>query len=110
MPVNNNETSDKSRPRPRWVRSLDLAEVYANEIHFMWSLDDVRIRVGQLINSPETPNPGEDFVVAVEERAAITFSWRAAKLLHNQLASVIEKYEAVNGPIKTDLVLPKGDN
>jgi hypothetical protein len=57
--------SDKgiSPPYPvlRWIKSPDgICEVYANAVHVTWTQDDVRIRLGQLVNDPETPNPGTD--------------------------------------------------
>lgn len=100
---------DVEQPRPpaQWIKSPHgVCEVYANEVHLMWSLDDVRIRVGQLINSPETPNPGKNFLAAVEERAAITFSWRAAKAIRDKLTSAIENYEKTNGEIDLNVKLP----
>jgi hypothetical protein len=41
-----------------------------------------------------------------EERAAITFPWRHAKLLRDQLTTIIEAFEKANGPIKLDPKLP----
>ena len=90
-----------------WIKSPDgIFEIYANMSHMVWSLDDVRIRLGQIIDSPETPNPGPDFKAVTEERAAVTFTWRAAVLLRDQLSRLIESYEATNGPIKVDVKLP----
>jgi len=89
-----------------WIKSPGgVIEVYANTSHILWSLDDVRIRLGQLIDSPATPNAGPDFSVAAEERVAVTFTWRNAALLRNQLSALIEAYEKVNGPIKIDVTL-----
>jgi hypothetical protein len=108
-------TDDKTEagktPLPHmWIKSAEgVAEVYANEVNLMWTLEDVRVRVGQLINSPETSNPLV-FTPVVEERAAVTFPWRSAKLFNMQLAKLIERYESANGPIKTDLKLPSGEN
>lgn len=91
----------------RWIKSPNgVCEVYANLSHLMWSLDDVRIRLGQLIDSPETPNPGEGFIAAAEERAAVTISWRGAKIIRDQLTTLIENFENTNGPINVDVKLP----
>ncbi|MHB8391994.1 MAG: hypothetical protein ACYDBH_20860, partial [Acidobacteriaceae bacterium] len=70
------------------------------------SLDDVRIRLAQVVDSPVNPNPGAEFRGAIEERAAVTFSWRNAKLLRDQLAVIVAAYEKANGEIKVDTVLP----
>ena len=90
-----------------WIKSpAGVLEVYANSIHITWSLDDVRIRLGQVVDNPETPNPGEGFKGAIEERAAVTFSWRAAKVAINELARAIQHYEKVNGEIQVGVQLP----
>jgi hypothetical protein len=94
-------------PKLKWFKAPEgVYDVYANATHVTWSVDDVRIRLGQIVDSPATPNPGPDFVGAVEERAAVTFSWRSAKLMRDQLTAAIGHYEEVNGPIKVDLKLP----
>lgn len=90
-----------------WVKSPNgVMEIYANMSHMVWSLDDVRIRLGQIIESRETPNPGPGFKAVAEERAAVTFTWRAAVLLRDHLTALINAYEETNGPIKTDVKLP----
>jgi hypothetical protein len=98
-----------SPPAPvlKWYKSPEgICEVYANAAHVTWTQDDVRIRLGQLVDDPETPNPGPEFRGANEERAAITFPWRHAKLLRDQLTTVIDAFEKANGPIKIDVKLP----
>jgi len=104
-------TDETKKPIP-WVKSpKGVFEVYANMTHLVWSLDDVRVRLGQIIDSPETPNPGSDFRAVSEERAAVTFSWRGAKFFRNQLSTLIANYEKVNGDIKLDVTLaPSSDD
>jgi hypothetical protein len=102
---------DAEQPRPpiAWVESSDgILEVYANMAHITWSLDDVRIRLAQLVTSPETRNPGPKYIGVAEERAAVTLTWRNAKIFRNQLIDVIENFEKTNGEIKVDLKLPPG--
>ena len=90
-----------------WVRSSQgIVEIYANNMHITWSKDDMRIRLSQVITDPGTPNPGEESRGIYEERAAVTFTWRGAKILRDQLTRAIAGYEAVNGEIKTDIMLP----
>jgi hypothetical protein len=90
-----------------WVAPEEgVYDVYANTAHLTWSLDDVRVRFAQLVNSPDTPNPGADFSSVAEERVAVTFSWRNAVIFRNGLSKLIEAYEKVNGPIKLDIKLP----
>jgi hypothetical protein len=93
-----------------WIKSPDgIIEIYANMMHATWTLDDLRIRIGQVIDSPETPNPGKEFKGVVQETAAVTFGWRNAKLLRDQLSEVIELYEKVNGEINIEIILPSGE-
>jgi hypothetical protein len=90
-----------------WIKPAQGAiEIYANNIHITWTLDDVRVRLAQLVTSPKTPNPGVGYLGANEERAAVTFTWRNAKLLRDQLAQVIQRYEETNGEIKVNVKLP----
>jgi hypothetical protein len=103
---------NKKKPMP-WVKSPDgVIDIYANEAHITWTLDDVRVRLAQVIDSPETPNPGDAFLGVIEERAAVTFSWRTAKLLRDGLSRIIAGYEAINGEIKTNptLAQPKTES
>jgi hypothetical protein len=103
----NDSNTDQPKKQMQWIESADgVFEVYANLMHITWSVDDVRIRLAQMVNSPETPNPGEGFQGVAQERAAVTFSWRGAKILRDELISAIENFEATNGPINVDIRLP----
>jgi hypothetical protein len=94
------------KPKVKWVKSpLGVAEFYVNASVVMWSLDDVRFRMGQLVNA-EDNTPDEDFKAVAQERAAVTMSWRNAKLLRNQLEQLIKLYEDANGEINVDVKLP----
>lgn len=98
--------SDDKKPKAKWVKSpLGVAEYYINTSLVMWSLDDVRFRLGQLINAEEN-SLDEDFKAIAQERAAVTMSWRNAKVLRNQLAQLIKLYEDANGEINVDIKLP----
>jgi hypothetical protein len=103
-------SEDKPRPPVRWVESPDgIFEVYANTAHITWSLDDIRVRLAQLVTSPETRDPGgEKYVGVAEERAAVTLSWRNAKIFRNNLSAAIDNFEKTNGEIKLDVKLPPG--
>ncbi len=92
----------------QWVPAPEgVKEIYANLTTIQWSLDDVRVRLAQMVNSPETPNPGGNLVAIAQERAAVTVSWRGAKIFATNLQKAIESYERVNGEIVVDLTLPK---
>ena len=98
--------NEESKPTIHWVRSPSgMPEYYANMVHLMWSLDDVRFRLGQLVESPETIDPGPNFKAVSQENVAVTISWRNAKLLRDQLTNLVEAYEKANGQIKTDVKL-----
>lgn len=101
-----NEGTSQQSPLP-WVKSPNgVFNVYANSVHITWSVDDLRLRLGQVVDAPGTPNPGKDFRGAIEERAAVTISWRMAKALRDQLTAAIGNYEKTNGTIKIDAKLP----
>lgn len=93
---------------PEWIRpdDRDFFELYANMMHIMWTLDDVTVRIGQLVPDPETASRKPPFKPVVEETGAVTFPWRGAKMLRDQLTKVIESYEKVNGEIKLEVKLP----
>jgi hypothetical protein len=99
--------SEDSKAVMPWIKiPTGIAEIYSNRMHATWSVDDVRIRLGQVVDSPKTPNPGVGFSGVIEERGAVTFSWRNAKLLRDQLTAIIDSYENVNGEINVNLELP----
>jgi hypothetical protein len=94
-------------PQLPWIKSPSgVFEMYANSIHLTWSVDDVRIRLAQVVDNPATPDPGATFRGAIQERGAVTFSWRMAKILQGELARAIEHFEKTNGPIKVDTKIP----
>lgn len=98
--------SDGKKPKARWVKSPQgVQEYYINTSLVMWSLDDVRFRLGQLINADDNASD-EDFKAVAQERAAVTMSWRNAKVLRDQLTQLIKLYEDANGDINIDLKLP----
>jgi len=102
--MSENEGPNKELP---WVKSPSgVFEVYANMAHITWTLDDIRIRLGQVVGSAATPNPGPEYKGVSEERAAVTLSWRSAKIIRDQLTGIINSYENANGVIKTDPTLP----
>jgi hypothetical protein len=104
----NDPNVNQTPKRMQWVESPDgVFEVYANLMHVTWSVDDVRVRLAQMVNSPETLTPGEGFHGVAQERAAVTFSWRGAKILRDELISAVDSFEATNGPINVELRLPE---
>ena len=101
--------SDKEQGRPpiHWIEAPDgVYEIYANMANITWSLDDLRIRLAQLVPHPEVRDPGDKYVTVAEERAAVTLTWRNAKLLRDHLTAVIENFEKTNWEIKLDVKLP----
>ena len=77
---------------------------YANVFNLDWSLHDIRIRFGELMqvfdqDRPTWPNQ----YATVLEKAAIRMPWYQAKALCNQLTGIIKNYEEINGELK----LPK---
>lgn len=66
---------------------------YANYHGLGWTVYDVRLLFGELIDVLP-----EKFII--EEVAHVTLSWQQAKLLSNGLSEIIRKYEAANGPLE----------
>jgi hypothetical protein len=83
-----------------------LFEAYANVINLDWSLYDVRIRFGELMQvlNDEMPSWTNQHAVVLE-KAAIRIPWHQAKFLSILLAGIIKNYEEVNGELK-QLKLP----
>jgi len=102
------EGKKPSQPKQRWIPARDgsFIEIYGNFAHASWTLFDVRIKVGHLIPSEESPDPIDDkdslnpkgFVI--EQLAAITIAWPQAKYLRDVLTRLVASYEEVNGEIK----------
>ena len=93
-----------------WVKPPQgVLDTYANQSHLNWSLDDVRLRFAQIGESGDDTGPGAQIVPVNIEKAAVTMSWRNAKILLNQLSRVISNYEKANGEIKIDVKLASNE-
>jgi hypothetical protein len=98
--------SENPRPPIQWIKPVEgVPEYYANMVNILWSLDDVRFKIGQLVDGPERTSPGGTFVPVALPSAAVTLSWRNAKLLRDDLIELVNSYEKVNGEIVTSVVL-----
>lgn len=92
--------SEDKKPPIQWVNPPEgVPEYYTNMVNILWSLDDVRFRIGQLVDGSEPKS------VIARSSAAVTLSWRNAKLLRDDLIELINAYEKVNGEIVTKVVL-----
>jgi hypothetical protein len=58
------------------------------------------------VTSPESREPGSKYVGIAEERAAVTMTWRNAKIFRDNLTAVIDNFEKTNSEIKIDVKLP----
>jgi hypothetical protein len=93
------KTQQESKVPIRWVKSPEgLFQTYANQMHINWSLDDVRLRFAEIGPSNDA-GPGDKLISVYVEKAAITITWRNAKILLNGLSAIISNYEKVNGEI-----------
>ncbi len=102
------ENNAAVKPELRWVPAPEgVQEIYANVATIQWSLDDVRVRLAQIVNSPDTPNPGGNLIPIALEKAAVTVTWRGAKIMLNHLRQAIDAYEEANGEILVEIKLPK---
>jgi hypothetical protein len=83
-----------------------IFEGYSNVVNMNWTLYDVRLRFGELIQVPDDDRPTwENQHGIVLERAAVTIPWHQAKFLRNMLDGLIRNYEELNGELK-DIKLP----
>ena len=64
-----------------------------------------KVRLSVAGNAGEFCHARPEFKGAVEERAAVTITWRNAKLMRNQLSDLIQAYEEVNGEINIGVKL-----
>jgi hypothetical protein len=77
-------------------------EAYANIVNMNWTLYDVRIRFGELIQVPDSDRPTwENQHGIVLERVAVTLPWHQAKYLRDILDGVIKNFEQINGELKS---------
>jgi hypothetical protein len=98
--------SENKKPPTQWINSPDgVPEYYANMVNILWTLDDVRFRIGTLVENPNQVVPGVDFNPIARATAAITLSWRNVKLLRDDLVGLINAYEKVNGEINTNVAI-----
>jgi hypothetical protein len=99
--------AEEKKPELPWMLSpRGVVEVYANNMHVTWTKDDLRIRLAQIVEDPTAPTPGAEFKAVNQERVAVTFNWRGAKILRNQLNRIIAAYEKANGEVNIDVTLP----
>jgi hypothetical protein len=95
--------NDAQTPPIEYVSSLDgIKEIYCNSIDVNWTITDVRLRIGQILATRKEHKAESQWVV--EERAGVTFSWQQAKHLRDMLIQVVDRFEAVNGEIKTPIL------
>lgn len=79
---------------------------YSNVVNFDWTLTDIRLRFGELMQVPDDDDPTWPHQHSVLlERVAVTLPWHQAKYLSLMLAAIVKNYEQVNGELKS-LKLP----
>ena len=75
--------------------------VFSNLVNLDWTLYDIRLRFGELLQVPNEDNPTwENQHGILLEKAAIRLPWHQAKLLRNMLDHVLRNYEEANGELK----------
>jgi hypothetical protein len=84
---------------PEWIEPEEgVFQAYSNLVHVNWTATDVIFRFAQIV--PKR-NPLNDASWAIEESAAVTMAWIQAKHVRAILNDIIQRYENVNGEIKT---------
>jgi len=99
-------------PRERFpaMESPDgVVSIYANVSILNWTMTDVRIRFGELIQivAEDIAEPWGARRPIVEERVGVTIPWTQAKYLRNQLDELINSYELLNPEI-VSIKIPPG--
>jgi hypothetical protein len=79
-----------------------VARTYANVSHLVWSGMDLTTHLYQLVQPNRDIPADADAPNELLHTASVTFTWPAAKTFHSLLGEVLERYEKVHGPIKTD--------
>lgn len=75
---------------------------YGNVVNMNWTLTDVQLRFGELIQVANDESPTwENQHGILLERVAVTIPWYQAKVLLDMLGKVVRNYEAVNGELKS---------
>ena len=74
---------------------------YSNLINLDWTLFDLRIRFGELMQVPNDEDPTwKNQHGIVLERVAVRIPWQQAKYLRDMLDGIIRNYETINGELK----------
>jgi len=74
---------------------------YANVVNADWTLYDIRLHFGELMQVPADDLPSwKNRQGIILERVAVTIPWHQAKMLRDLLDGVIRNYEAINGELK----------
>jgi hypothetical protein len=100
-----------AQPSPANVRreSVDapggVYHAYINHIVVAYTSYDILLRLGFLERMQEFL-PSDAPTLRLENRATVAMAWSEAKALRNMLSDLIQKFEALNGEIKTGVDLP----
>jgi len=75
---------------------------YANIVNLNWTLTDLRIRFGELLQVIDDQNPtwGAQRGIVLE-RVSVTIPWIQAKALRDMLDGVVRNFEVLNGELRT---------
>ena len=78
------------------LESEPLDSIYANTTDLQWTLTDVTVRFGEVVQRV-VANASE---AKIREKAVVTIPWWQAKLLRDMLSDLISRYENLNGELK----------
>ena len=74
---------------------------YSNVVNMNWTLTDVRLRFGELLQVPDDDRPTwENQHGILLERVSVAIPWHQAKVLRDMLAGITRNYEEINGDLK----------
>jgi len=109
MEIKDNKNSAESKYLDLNITPIEEPEdgmfaAYSNVVNMDWTLYDLRIRFGELMQVPNDESPSwKNQHNIILDRVAVRLPWHQAKNLRDMLIGIIRNYEAVNGelvPIK----------
>jgi hypothetical protein len=79
-----------------------VARFYANGVTLTWSGSDLTAHLYQIVQPNREVPSQKELPNQLLHMASVTLTWSNAKIFLAQLGEVVERYEKVYGPIRTE--------
>lgn len=99
------ESPDPNLPVPAFEITQPqegVARFYVNVATLTWSGSDLTAHLYQVVQPNREIPSQKDAPNQLLHSASVTLTWSSAKIFHAQLGEVLERYEKVYGPIRTE--------